>query len=68
LHYASECGHAEICGKLLDAGAILKKNEFDMTPVMTAAERTRENVVKLFISRPNLLTKEEVDLWKVWDL
>jgi Fem-1 homolog b len=60
LHYAAECGHADICSKLLDAGAILKKNEFEMTPVTTAAERTRENVVKLFLARPGLLTKAEV--------
>lgn len=60
LHYAAECGHVDICALLLDYGATLKRNEFDMTAVTTAAERTRELVVELFYGRPGLLTKEEV--------
>lgn len=60
LHYAAECGHVDICATLLDFGATLKRNEFDMTAVTTAAERTRELVVELFYSRPDLLTKEKV--------
>lgn len=60
LHYAAECGHVDICAALLDFGATLKRNEFDMTAVTTAAERTRELVVELFYGRPGLLTKEEV--------
>lgn len=60
LHYAAECGHVDICAALLDYGATLKRNEFEMTAVTTAAERTRELVVELFYGRPGLLTKEEV--------
>lgn len=60
LHYAAECGHVEICTALLDYGATLKKNEFGMTAVVTAAERTRELVVEMFYARPNLLVKDEV--------
>lgn len=60
LHYAAECGLVEICSALLDAGASLKPNEYGMSPVKTAAERTRESVVEFFINRENLLTKEEV--------
>lgn len=62
LHYAAECGHVEICAALLEYGATLMRNEFDMTPVTTAAERTRELVVELFYGRPNLLSKEEVSM------
>lgn len=62
LHYAAECGHVEICAALLEYGATLMRNEFDMTPVTTAAERTRELVVELFYGRPNLLSKEEVSI------
>lgn len=58
--YAAECGHVDICAALLDYGATLKRNEFDMTAVTTAAERTRELVVEMFYGRPGLLTKEEV--------
>lgn len=60
LHYAAECGHVDICAALLSYGATLKRNEYDMTAVTTAAERTREKVVELFHGTPNLLTKEEV--------
>lgn len=62
LHYAAECGHVTICNLLLDYGAVLKKNEYGMTATITAAERTRERVVELFYTRPDLLTKEEVCL------
>lgn len=67
LHYAAECGHVDICAALLDYGATLKRNEFDMTAVTTAAERTRELVVELFYGRANLLTKEEVDALRLLD-
>lgn len=60
LHYASECGHTDICRLLLDHKAVLKVNENNMTPVITAAERTRESVVELFCNRDKLLNKEEV--------
>lgn len=60
LHYAAECGHVAICNLLLDYGATLQKNEYGMTAVITAAERTRELVVELFYTREGLLTKEEV--------
>lgn len=60
LHYAAECGHVDICAALLSYGATLKRNEYDMTAVTTAAERTREKAVELFYGTPNLLTKEEV--------
>lgn len=60
LHYAAECGHVDICAALLSHGATLKRNEYDMTALTTAAERTREKVVELFYGTPNLLTKEEV--------
>lgn len=62
LHYAAECGHVEICNLLLDYGATMKKNEYGMSPIITASERTRELVVELFYTRPGLLTKEEVTL------
>lgn len=60
LHYAAECGYTEICRQLLDHGALIKKNEFGMTAIVTAAERTRELVVEMFYTRPGLMSKEEV--------
>lgn len=60
LHYAAECGHLEVCRLLLDHGALMQKNEHGLTAVLQAAERTHEAVVEMFISRPGLMTKEEV--------
>ncbi|XP_073813776.1 protein fem-1 homolog B isoform X2 [Musca autumnalis] len=60
LHYAAECGHFEVCRLLLDHGARLQENELGLTPVLTAAERTQEEVVKLFIERPGLMQKEDI--------
>lgn len=59
LHYAAECGHSEVCTVLLEYGGVFKRNEYGMTPVICAAERTRESVVQLFVDRPGLLTKDE---------
>lgn len=60
LHYASECGHLEICEMLLNFGGdVSKKNEYGMSPVITAAERTKEEVVEMFCDRKNLLSKDE---------
>lgn len=63
LHYAAECGNLEICKILLDNGALISvKNEYGMTPVITAAERTKEYVVEMFCEREKLLTKDEVNM------
>lgn len=61
LHYASECGHLEICTLLLDYGGDVNiTNEYGMTPFIQAAERTKEDVVEMYCNRENLLTKEQV--------
>lgn len=60
LHYGAECGHYEVCRLLLDHGARLQENEFGLNPVLNAAERTQEEVVKLFIERPGLMDKEDI--------
>lgn len=60
MHYAAESGHTEICQSLLDHNAVMMKNEYGMSPVITAAERTKEAVVAMYCERENLLTTEEV--------
>lgn len=59
LHYAAEIGHADICKLILEYGAALQLNEYAMKPVIVAADKTRVDVVELFCSWPNLLTKRE---------
>ncbi|XP_075165700.1 protein fem-1 homolog B isoform X2 [Haematobia irritans] len=60
LHYAAECGHYDVCRLLLDHGARLQENEYGLNPVLNAAERTQEEIVKLFIERPGLMEKEDI--------
>lgn len=57
LHYAAEVGNTEVCAMLLDHGASLLLNEFGFNPIIMAAERVREEVVKMFMDRPGLLDK-----------
>jgi Fem-1 family protein b len=61
LHYACECGHLEICKLLIDHGADVNlQNEYGMPAFIQAAERTKEDVVEMFCSRENLLTRLQV--------
>lgn len=57
LHYAAEVGNTEVCAMLLDNGAKLLLNEFSFDAILMAAERVREDVVKMFIDRPGLMDK-----------
>lgn len=62
LHYAAECGHLEVCQLLLDHGAKLQENEHGLSPVLQAAERSHENVVEMFINRPDMMSTEDVNI------
>lgn len=59
LHYAAEVNNVDVCRLLLDYGAKLLPNEFGFSPVIMAADRVRENVVNMFVERPDLLTNNE---------
>ncbi|XP_043283534.1 protein fem-1 homolog B isoform X2 [Venturia canescens] len=58
LHFAAECGHSNIIVELLKRGASITKNDSNMTPIITAAERSRAEVVEAFVQQ-NVVTKEE---------
>ncbi|GAB0090350.1 Protein fem-1 homolog B [Sergentomyia squamirostris] len=59
LHYAAEGGHTEICELLLNRGALVKKNDIGLTPVLLAAERPHTTTVTVFVEWKDLMTKEE---------
>ncbi|KAL1129561.1 hypothetical protein AAG570_012506, partial [Ranatra chinensis] len=61
LLFASECGHVDVVIELLKHGASLIPNQFGMTPVLAAAERTRSEIVDYFITRPELTYEEKID-------
>lgn len=52
LHFAAECGHVHIVRQLLDSRAAILRNEYGMTPLVAAAERTRSEVVEFLVSLP----------------
>lgn len=58
LHFAAEHGHLEIVKKLLKSGAKISKNNIGMTPLLSAAERTKSEVVEYLI-RKSWCSKEE---------
>ncbi|XP_054707076.1 protein fem-1 homolog B-like [Uloborus diversus] len=58
LHFASEHGHLNIVKKLLEHGAKITKNKMGMTPLLSAAEKTKSEIVEYMI-RDSLCSKEE---------
>ncbi|XP_075216692.1 protein fem-1 homolog B-like [Lycorma delicatula] len=61
MHFAAECGHVAIVKELLDYGAQITKNEYGVTPVIAAAERTRADVVEYLVTRPEVTLEERID-------
>lgn len=58
LHFAAEHGHIGIVKKLLQSGAKISKNNMGMTPLLSAAERTKSEVVEYLIKK-SWCSKEE---------
>ncbi|XP_066601371.1 protein fem-1 homolog B-like [Prorops nasuta] len=65
LHYAAECGHANIVLDLLKFGAEMIKNESGMTPLITAAERMRVDVLQCFIRNCDISINEIIDAYEL---
>uniref|UniRef100_T1JE69 Protein fem-1 homolog B n=1 Tax=Strigamia maritima TaxID=126957 RepID=T1JE69_STRMM len=61
LHFAAECGHVEIVRDLLEKGANMPRNEYGMTPLVSAAERTQADVVEFLVSRDKVSHEERID-------
>lgn len=65
LHFAAECGHTAIVRKLLKHGAQMTKNVSGMTPLITAAERTRSEVVEYLVQNTEVIKKEKIDAYEL---
>ncbi|XP_012285319.1 protein fem-1 homolog B isoform X2 [Orussus abietinus] len=59
LHFAAECGHTKIVIELLNYGTKMTKNVNGVTPLITAAERARREIVECLVELDEV-TKEEV--------
>ncbi|XP_034241275.1 protein fem-1 homolog B isoform X2 [Thrips palmi] len=60
-HFAAECGQLSIVKELVACGAKSFKNEAGMTPLLVAADRTREDVVKFLIAQQFVSYEEKID-------
>lgn len=65
LHFAAECGHTNIVCELLKYGAQMIKNVSGMTPLITAAERTRAEVVEYLVQRREVTKEEIIDAYEL---
>ena len=61
LHFAAECGHVVIVQELLEKGAEVSRNEHGMTPLLSAAERTKAGVVEFLLGRPEFDREQRVE-------
>ncbi|XP_039277205.1 protein fem-1 homolog B [Nilaparvata lugens] len=61
MHFAAECGHINIVRELLQYNAEITKNKYGMTPLLTAADRTKENLVCFLVDRPEVSLREKID-------
>lgn len=65
LHFAAECGHCTIVCELLKYEAKMTKSVSGMTPLITAAERTRAEVVECLVQRPEVTKEEIIDAYEL---
>lgn len=61
LHFSAECGHVDVVKELLSYNAIFYANDTGMTPIKSAAERTRQKVVAYLVERPEISKEEQVE-------
>lgn len=65
LHFAAECGHIAIVLVLLTYGSKMMKNVNGMTPLISAADRTRAEVVEYLVLLPGVSKEEIIDAYEL---
>ncbi|CAG0891631.1 unnamed protein product [Darwinula stevensoni] len=68
LHEAAEPGHVKIVSELMAYGGKMTKNKHEMTPLLTAAENIRDDVVHLIIQLPEISKEERIEALELLDL
>ncbi|RZF44658.1 hypothetical protein LSTR_LSTR000610 [Laodelphax striatellus] len=61
MHFAAQCGHIDIVKELLKYNAEMVENKYGMTPLLTAADRTKEDLVLFLVDRPEVTLCEKID-------
>lgn len=65
LHFAAECGHRAIVKELLKYGAKLLKNNNHMTPLISAAERARADVVECLVEHEDVKKEDIIEAFEL---
>ncbi|XP_072376743.1 protein fem-1 homolog B [Diabrotica undecimpunctata] len=61
LHFAAESDHVKVVKELLKYDAIFSTNEAGLTPIKSAAEKTKEKVVEFLISREDITVEDRIE-------
>ncbi|XP_068759600.1 protein fem-1 homolog B-like [Montipora capricornis] len=61
LHYAAKTGHLEIVNKLLAFGAVQMPNFNRLTPLLSASNNSKAELVEYFCSRAECKTEQRID-------
>ena len=65
LHFAAASGHCHIVRELLKHGAKMIKNGKNMTPLKSAAERARDDIVEYFIEHENVGIEDRIEAYEL---
>lgn len=65
LHFAAENGHLHIVKELLNAGAKIFHSQYNMTPLMVAAEKCKIDLVEFFLSMPGITKQNKIDAYEL---
>lgn len=61
LHFAAECGHIDIVQVLMKHGAEQIRNDHHMTPLLSAAEAGKSDIVDALVSVTNCTKENKID-------
>ncbi|CAB0035738.1 unnamed protein product [Trichogramma brassicae] len=65
LHFAAACGHTNIVKELLKHGAQMISNNKNMTPLISAAERARDDVVECLIENTEINREDKIEAFEL---
>ncbi|XP_031778328.1 feminization 1-like isoform X1 [Nasonia vitripennis] len=65
LHFAAECGHCTIVKELLKHGSKMTKNAKNMSPLISAAERARADVVDCLIEHEDVSKEDMIEAYEL---
>ncbi|XP_058796815.1 protein fem-1 homolog B-like isoform X2 [Phymastichus coffea] len=65
LHFAAECGHYSVVKALLKHGAKMSKSGKNMTPLISAAERARADIVECLVEHEDVSKEDTIEAYEL---